>query len=191
MGRCLHTKKEFFWDHQVRLTPLGRTSFLPKRHPNIFHQQADPAEEIQVSQGTKPTEPFPSFSMRLWLSSPIPRHLGILAKLEMRHSHNKQPGLGIIIVFTGSRLLGFQTLGKGKDTGLGSHHTLLHQEKQRLGQGKPLLPSQAGSISREQCNSHDIQKRKKQKQKQNLSRAESQHCTEKILKIKLHLNKMD
>ena len=113
MGRCLHTKKEFFWHHQVRLTPLGRTSFLPKRHPNIFHQQADPAEEIQVSQGTKPTEPFPSFSMRLWLSSPIQRHLGILAKLEMRHSHNKQPGLGIIIVFTGSRL-GFPDTREGE-----------------------------------------------------------------------------
>lgn len=161
----------------MKLTPLGRrTSFLPKRHPNIFYQQTEPAEEIQVPQGTKPTKPFSSFSMRLWLSSPTQRHLGTLAKLEMRHSHNKQPGLGIIFVFTGSRLLGSQTLGQGKDTGLGSHHTLLHQKKnQRVDQGKTLLPSQEGSISREQCDSHNIWKRKQTNKKTQQSQEQTLH----------------
>lgn len=177
----LHTKKEFFWHHRVKLTPLGRrTSFLSKRHPNIFYQQTEPAEEIQVPQGTKPTKPFSSFSMRLWLSSPTQRHLGTLAKLEMRHSHNEQAGLGIIFLFTGSRLLGSQTLGQGKDTGLGSHHILLHQEKPEGWSGENSsalsgMQHQQGTVWFPQ----HLKKRKKQKRTQKLSRAERKHCTEK------------
>lgn len=163
----------------MKLTPLGRrTSFLPKRHPNIFYQQTEPAEEIQVPQGTKPTKPFSSFSMRLWLSSPTQRHLGTLAKLEMRHSHNKQPGLGIIFVFTGSRLLGSQTLGQGKDTGLGSHHTLLHQKKTRgLIRGKLFCPLRKAASAGNSVIPTTSEKENKQTKK--LSRAKSKHCTEK------------
>lgn len=83
--------------------------------------------------------------------------------------------------------MGSQTLGQGKDTGLGSYHTLLHQKKTRgLIRGKLFCPLRKAASA-----GNSVIPTASEKEKKKNSAEPRANTAQKRLKIKLHLNQMD